>query len=159
MSNVVSGSLDLMAEEIFSLTVMSWRQRLAQRHEAELSESQFLTLDTLMNASGAISVGEIQRSISVLPAQMSRIIRSLESGFDKPLIRCALNQTDKRKIDVVITPEGKKMYQEFRSGRLAKTIDILQHLPDEDRAEFVRICRKIRSLYQSQGTTTAASQS
>jgi DNA-binding MarR family transcriptional regulator len=159
MSNALSGSLDLMAEEIFSLTVMSWRQRLAQRHEAELSESQFLTLDTLMNAPTAISVGEIQRSISVLPAQMSRIIRSLESSFEKPLIRCELNQTDKRKIDVAITAEGRKMYQEFRNTRLAKTFDILQHLPDEDRAEFVRICRKIRGLYQSQGSAAAASQS
>jgi DNA-binding MarR family transcriptional regulator len=158
MVNGAPDSLDLMAEEIFSLTVMSWRQRLAQRHEAELSESQFLTLDTLMNASKAISVGQIQRSISVLPAQMSRIIRSLESGFEKPLIRCELNQTDKRKIDVVITAEGKKMYSEFRSSRLSKTIDILQHLPDRDRTEFVRICRQIRSLYQSQGTTAVASQ-
>jgi DNA-binding MarR family transcriptional regulator len=158
MANGAPDSLDLMAEEIFSLTVMSWRQRLAQRHEAELSESQFLTLDTLMNASKAISVGQIQRSISVLPAQMSRIIRSLESGFEKPLIRCELNQTDKRKIDVVITAEGKKMYSEFRSSRLSKTIDILQHLPDRDRTEFVRICRQIRSLYQSQGTAAVASQ-
>src|SRR5665647_2605833 len=103
-------SLDQMAEEIFSLTVMSWRQRLATRHEAEMSESQFLTLDTLVNSPSPITVGEIQRSISVLPAQMSRIIRSLESGFDKPLIRCELNQTGKREIDVTLTPEGKRMY-------------------------------------------------
>ena len=157
MSDSIPDSLDLMAEEIFSLTVMSWRQRLAQRHEAELSESQFLTLDTLMNASKAISVGQIQRSISVLPAQMSRIIRSLESGIEKPLIRCELNQTDKRKIDVAITAEGKKLYSEFRAGRLSKTIDILQHLPDADRAEFVRICREIRGLYQTQAAAAAES--
>jgi DNA-binding MarR family transcriptional regulator len=148
MPQNVSDSLDQMAEEIFSLTVMSWRQRLATRHEAELSESQFLTLDTLVNSGAAISVGEIQRSISVLPAQMSRIIRSLESGFEKPLIRCELNQTDKRKIDVTLTPEGRRMYTEFRSARLTKTVDTLQHLPENDRAEFVRICRQIRELYQ-----------
>src|ERR1035437_5104404 len=137
-------SLDQMAEEIFSLTIMSWRQRLAARHDAELSESQFLTLDTLMNSPSPITVGEIQRSISVLPAQMSRIIRSLESGFGKPLIRCELNQTDKRKIDVTLTAEGKRLYAEFRAVRLTKTVETLQHLPDHDRLEFVRICRKIR---------------
>jgi DNA-binding MarR family transcriptional regulator len=159
MAEALPDSLDLMAEEIFSLTVMSWRQRLSQRHEAELSESQFLTLDTLVNAPGAVSVGEIQRSISVLPAQMSRIIRSLESGFDKPLIRCELNQQDKRKIDVVPTADGKRLHDEFRSARLAKTIDILQHLPDHDRMEFVRICRQIRTLYQTQAVAANASQS
>lgn len=141
-------SLDQMAEEIFSLTVMSWRQRLANRHDEELSESQFLTLDTLVNSPSPITVGEIQRSICVLPAQMSRIIRSLESGFEKPLIRCELNQTDKRKIDVTLTAEGKRLYAEFRAARLAKTVDTLQYLPDQDRAEFVRICRQIRELYQ-----------
>jgi DNA-binding MarR family transcriptional regulator len=149
MSEPLPDSLDQMAEEIFSLTVMSWRQRLATRHEAELSESQFLTLDTLVNAPGPITVGEIQRSISVLPAQMSRIIRSLESGFDKPLIKCELNQTDKRKIDVHLTPEGRQLYTDFRAVRLNKTVDTLQHLPEDDRRDFVRICRQIRVLYQS----------
>ena len=95
-----------------------------------------------------LTVGEIQRTISVLPAQMSRIIRSLESGFDKPLIRCELNQSDKRKIDVAITPEGKRIYTDFRTARLAKTIDTLKHLSDTDRQEFVRICRQIRDQYQ-----------
>jgi DNA-binding MarR family transcriptional regulator len=153
MPQPASSSLDQMAEEIFSLTLMNWRQRLASRHEAELSESQFLTLDTLVNSPAPITVGEIQRSISVLPAQMSRIIRSLETGFEKPLIRCELNQTDKRKIDVTLTPEGNRLYSEFRGARLAKTVDTLQHLTDKDRQEFVRICRQIRETYQPPAQT------
>jgi DNA-binding MarR family transcriptional regulator len=141
-----SSTLDQMAEEIFSLTVMSWRQRLASRHSTELSESQYLTIESLANASGPLTVGEIQRSIGVLPAQMSRIIRSLESGFDKPLIRCELNQQDKRKIDVRLLAEGQREYDDFRKGRLGKTVEILKNLSDKDRAEFVRICRRIREL-------------
>src|ERR1043165_6740243 len=140
MPTPTQNSLDQMAEEIFALTVLSWRQRLASKpQQAELSESQFLALDTLVRTSSdaPLTVGEIQRSIAVLPVQMSRIIRSLESTFDKPLIRCELNQTDKRKIDVTLTTEGRKVYNEFRSSRLAKTTDILQHLSDEDRSEFV----------------------
>ena len=154
MSTPVSNSLGQMAEEIFSLTIMSWRQRLASKQQQdELSESQFLTLDTLIRVAGGgpLNVGEIQRTISVLPAQMSRIIRSLESGFDKPLIHCELNQTDKRKINVALTAEGKRVYNDFRTARLAKTLDILQYLSDADRQEFVRICRHIRELYQQQG--------
>ena len=111
-------SLEQMAQEIFSLTVMGWRQRVASRQPGgpELSESQYLTVETIANAPGTLTVGEIQRSIGVLPAQMSRIIRSLESGFDKPLIRCELNQTDKRRIDVHMTPEGRRAFQEFRQS-------------------------------------------
>src|SRR5436309_170164 len=134
-------SLQQMAEEIFSVTVLGWRDRIASKHNAaaELSETQFLTLD-LLTKNTILTVGELQRSIGVLPAQMSRIIRSLESGFEKPLIRCELNQTDKRKIDVSLTPCGKKTYDEFRNARLAKTLEILAALPEQDRVEFVRIC-------------------
>ncbi len=141
--------LHTMAEEIFAVTVLTWRERMANRSSTtELSESQFLTLDILAKDK-TLTVGHLQRSIGVLPAQMSRIIRSLETGFDKPLIRCELNQTDKRKIDVTLTPSGRSMYDEFRQTRLAKTLDILVHLPDHDRHEFVRICRKIKELYKN----------
>jgi DNA-binding MarR family transcriptional regulator len=155
LQEVAPNSLDQMAEEIFALTVVSWRQRLATRHSGdavELSESQFLTLDALVRASATLTVGEIQRNIGVLPAQMSRIIRSLESAFAKPLIKCDLNRTDKRKIDVTLTTSGRKAYEEFRDSRLAKTVDILRHLEDHDRLEFVRICRLIRKQHESATT-------
>lgn len=143
-----STSLQDMAEEIFGLTIMAWRDHIASRGlAAELSESQFLTLDFLQHQSPA-TVGEIQRAINVLPAQMSRIIRSLEANFDKPLICRELNQQDKRKIDVTVTPEGFRVYHDFRNNKLAKTQDILAHLPDHDRTEFVRICKQIKTLYQ-----------
>lgn len=141
-------SLDQMAEEIFALTVMGWRERLSKQHADELSESQYLTIETLVHAPGTLTVGEIQRAIGVLPAQMSRIIRSLESGFDKPLIKCELNQHDKRKIDVHLLPEGRKNYDEFRQTRLSKTVQVLKGLKDSDRQEFVRICGLIRELVQ-----------
>lgn len=151
MDTTASDSLSQMAEEIFALTVMSWRQRITSRQSdaSELSETQFLTLDSLVNAGSSLTVGEIQRSIGVLPAQMSRIIRSLESGFAKPLIQCVLNTTDKRKIDVTLSALGKRLYDEFRGARLAKTVDILQHLTDHDRQEFIRICRLIRPTYET----------
>jgi DNA-binding MarR family transcriptional regulator len=143
-----------MAEEIFTLSIMASRKRLVSRNQgdsAELSETQFLTLDTLVRQS-TLTVGELQRSIGVLPAQMSRIIRSLESSFDKPLIRCELNQSDKRKIDVAVTPAGRKVFEEFRNVRLGSTVQILSSLPPQDRQEFIRICREIKHLYQVPST-------
>lgn len=142
-------SLDQMAQEIFSLTVMSWRERIASRGQSasELSEAQYLAIDALVKAGETLTVGAIQRSIGVLPAQMSRIMRSLEAGFAKPLVRCELNQSDKRKIDVKLTAEGRRLYEEFRHARLAKTVEILRQLAEKDRLEFVRICSRIRELY------------
>jgi DNA-binding MarR family transcriptional regulator len=149
-SHVKPDSLAQMAEEIFALTKLSWRQRIASRKqgEVELSESQFLTLDTLAAKGEPLNVGEIQRSIHVVPAQMSRIIRSLENDFDSSLIHCELNQTDKRKIDVRMTHEGRKAYEQFRQSRLGKTIEILTGLPEQDRVDFLRICQHMRELYE-----------
>lgn len=148
MASEPDNSLDQMAEEIFALAISSWKQRLAARQSetAELTESQFLTLDIIAHHPGMPTVGEIQRAMHVLPAQMSRIIRSLETGFEKPLIHCQLNQADKRRIDVAMSDDGRRLYEEFRTGRLAKTRELLQFLTIEDRQEFVRICRRIREL-------------
>ena len=143
-------SLEQMAEEIFLLTVESWRNRVASKQEAEfdLSESQYLTLDALHQASGPMHVGEIQRGIGVLPAQMSRIIRTLEGGFEQPLIRCELNQADKRKIDVHLTGEGRHYFEEYRGQALRRTVKVLDKLSEEDRRDFVRVCGKIRELHR-----------
>jgi len=160
--NVKTESLNKMAEEIFAMAKLSWRQRLATRKqgEAELTESQFLTLDTLYGAKGEpLSVGDIQRTIHVVPAQMSRIIRSLESDFDAPLIRCELNQTDKRKIDVRLTKEGRSAYEEFRQSRLGKTIDLLAGLSEQDRVDFIRVCQHMRILYEKAEAQQAQSES
>ncbi|HTV49447.1 MAG TPA: MarR family transcriptional regulator [Phycisphaerae bacterium] len=159
--NPKSDSLAKMAEEIFALAKLSWRQRLASRKqgEEELTESQFLTLDTLHTAKGEpLSVGDIQRSIHVVPAQMSRIIRSLENDFDAPLIRCELNQIDKRKIDVRLTNQGRAAYEQFRQSRLGRTLEILTGLTEQDRVDFIRICRHMRELYEKATAEQAANE-
>ncbi len=148
-------SLKKMADEIFSLTKMSWRQRLATRHlgEEELSESQFLTLDCIVTRGEPQTVGDLQRFIHVVPAQMSRIIRSLENDFDAPLIRCELNQDDKRKIDVRLTPDGRTAYSDFISSRIGRTLELLSRLTEKDRLDFIRVCGQMRKLYDRYDVT------
>ena len=142
-------SINAMAEEIFALTIVAWKERLRARRGQgeELSEAQFLTLETLMQSPQNQTVGDILRTIAVAPAQMSRIIRSLEEDFDHPLVACELNRDDRRKIDVLITDYGRKLYEEFRDSRLARTREMLAELPDADRNDFIRVCGKMRELY------------
>ncbi len=148
-------SLKKMADEIFGLTKMSWRQRLATRHlgEEELSESQFLTLDSIVTRGEPQTVGDLQRAIHVVPAQMSRIIRSLENDFDAPLIRCELNQEDKRKIDVRLTDDGRTAYSDFVSSRIGRTLELLGRLTEKDRLDFIRVCGQMRRLYDHDEVT------
>ncbi|MFQ6048047.1 MAG: MarR family winged helix-turn-helix transcriptional regulator [Phycisphaerae bacterium] len=136
-----------MAEEIFELNKLSWvaRPRGGGRRGSDLSESEFLALDLLVRHQ-PMSVGQLQRAIGVLPAQMSRVIRSLESKADKPLIRCSINPRDRRRIDVVLTEAGQKAHQSYRAVRLARAVEVLAELSESDRREFMRILRTVRLL-------------
>ena len=75
-----------------------------RRRTSDLKEVEFLTLAILHDRGTAI-VGDIQRMLGILPAQMSRVIRSLENR-PEPLIACRINPRDKRKIDVCLTESG-----------------------------------------------------
>ena len=95
------------AEEVFELSKDIWttQSKSKGKDQAEITETEFLALD-LLSQSQPLTVGDIQRKIGVLPAQMSRVIRSLENKSDGPLISCQINPADKRKIDVELTDAG-----------------------------------------------------
>lgn len=137
--------LQEFAEEIFELSKNIWasQSRDKDKHESEISETEFLALDTLSKHQ-PMTVGDIQKEIGVLPAQMSRIIRSLESKGESALISCQINPNDKRKIDVELTAAGRKAHQGYRERKLASTRQVLMALGDEDRQEFMRLLRIIR---------------
>src|SRR5262245_21054046 len=75
-----------------------------RRRAGDLKEIEFLTLAILQDH-GTMIVGDIQRQLGVLPAQMSRVLRSLEMR-ERPMVACRINRSDKRKIDVCMTPAG-----------------------------------------------------
>jgi DNA-binding MarR family transcriptional regulator len=103
---------------------------------------EFLTL-SLLNHHDTMIVGDIQRQLGVLPAQMSRIIRSLETR-ERPFIACRINPQDKRKIDVVLTEEGGAAFQEYQSARITGICNLLGKLLPEDLEELQRLLAKLQ---------------
>jgi len=132
-------------EEIFELSKDVWasQSRAKTKNQAEISETEFLALD-LLSKSQPLTVGEIQKHIGVLPAQMSRIVRALENKGDGPLIECKINLQDKRKIDVVLTEAGDNAHKAYRKLKLGSIEKILLALSEQDRQVFIRILRLIR---------------
>jgi DNA-binding MarR family transcriptional regulator len=112
-----------------------------RRRTGDLKEVEFLTL-ALLNQHPSMIVGEIQRLLGVLPAQMSRIIRSLEAR-ERPLIACRINPQDKRKIDVCLTTAGEKALQDYRGPRIHGIADLLGKLNDDDLEELNRLLDKL----------------
>jgi DNA-binding MarR family transcriptional regulator len=122
---------DQVAQGIFNLaTQFCLDLPRARRRLGDLKETEFLTL-VILQGQGSMIVGDIQRILGVLPAQMSRVIRSLEER-EQPLISCQINPRDKRKIDVCLTAEGERALQEHQTLYVGAINKLLTRLSEQD---------------------------
>jgi DNA-binding MarR family transcriptional regulator len=136
-----------VAHELFEVVTQICLSTLrGRRRLGDLKEVEFLTL-AVLQANGTMIVGDIQRILGILPAQMSRVIRSLENR-DRPLIQCRINPRDKRKIDVCLTSWGQKCLLEYQGVRVGRIVDRLQSLSEEEQEDLVRAMQKLSGLLE-----------
>jgi DNA-binding MarR family transcriptional regulator len=152
---VASGSgvrLEELAHNLFDVvTQFCLSVPRGRRRSGDLKEIEFLTL-SLLNQQAMLIVGDIQRQLGVLPAQMSRIIRALENR-ERPLIACRINPHDKRKIDVALTPAGVAAFHEYESTRVRTISTVLGKLDEDDLEDLGRLLGK---LHEALGHREAA---
>jgi DNA-binding MarR family transcriptional regulator len=147
MATSASYRADELAFDLFNLlTQVKLSTLRTRRRTDDLREIEYLTLAILQNAEPMI-VGDIQRLLGVLPAQMSRIIRSLESRHE-PLLSCHINSHDKRKINVTLTPAGARALAAFRTGRVSRLSARFDNLSEEDREDLARLIHKLTALLE-----------
>jgi DNA-binding MarR family transcriptional regulator len=155
MSTVAGQHLEEIAQDLFGvMTQLALSTEAHQKRGAELRELEFLALSVLQTRDRMI-VGEIQRILGVLPAQMSRIIRSLEHR-QTPLIECQINPQDKRKVDVRLTQAGVRSLLEFREARVRKLVELLRGANDEEQEDLSRLIAKLQDLVRTSQAGTAA---
>jgi len=135
--------LEEVARELFEvLTQFGLTAPLARRRPRDLKEIEFHTL-ALLHGKDTMIVGEIQRLLGVLPAQMSRIIRALEDR-ERPLIACHINPRDKRKVNVQLTPAGTKALHDYELTQVGRITGVLRNLPDDVQEDLARLLDKMR---------------
>lgn len=145
VATTTGARLEGIAQDLFEVvTRLCMTIPRGRRRSEDLKEIEYLTL-SLLEDRGTMIVGDIQRLLGVLPAQMSRIIRSLENR-QGPLIACRINPQDKRKIDVNLTEDGEKILLEYQGVRIRKLVELLQDLADEDQENLTRLLEKVRAL-------------
>jgi DNA-binding MarR family transcriptional regulator len=134
-----------LALEIFEISKHTWFMKQSEKFKGgyDLSESEFLALDSLERVP-SLSVGDLRRRVGVLPAQMSRVIKALEQRYDEKLVLCAINAQDKRKIDVSITPTGRRAVAAYRRAKILGSVEAIQSLPASDLRTLAAILAKIR---------------
>jgi DNA-binding MarR family transcriptional regulator len=134
--------LDELAQHLFNVvTRFCLAVPRGRRRSGELKEIEFLTL-SLLHQRETLIVGDIQRQLGVLPAQMSRIIRALEAR-ERPLISCRINPQDKRKIDVALTPEGLTAFKDYQSVRVRTITSVLKNLDEPEQQDLARLVERL----------------
>jgi DNA-binding MarR family transcriptional regulator len=142
--------LEEMAQDLFEvITQFSLTLPRGRRRGNDLKEVEFLTLAAL-HQQGTMIVGDIQRLLGVLPAQMSRIIRALEAR-DRPFIHCKINPEDKRKINVCLTPAGERALTEYESQRVRGIADRLRRLSETEQEDMNRLLDRLQSVFDRGG--------
>lgn len=144
VSTTAGVRIDEMALEVFEvLTHLGIVVPHGRRRPGDLKDIEYLTL-AILQGRGTMIVGDIQRMLGVLPAQMSRIIRSLENR-PQPMISCQINLRDKRKVDVGLTAPGAKALQDYQAAHIGRIIEALSDLPEEMQEDFHRLLDRLRS--------------
>ncbi len=136
-----------IAHDLFQVVTQICLSTLrGRKRSGDLKEVEFLTL-SLLQANGTMIVGDIQKLLGVLPAQMSRVIRSLENR-ERPYIQCQINTRDKRKIDVGLTPFGEKSLVDYQAKRVGRIVERLGNLNDEEQEDMLRSLHRLHSLLE-----------
>ncbi|MHB1423311.1 MAG: MarR family winged helix-turn-helix transcriptional regulator [Gemmataceae bacterium] len=137
-----------LAQQLFDLIAhFCLNSPRGRRRNGDLKEVEFLTL-SLLHHHETLIVGDIQRQLGVLPAQMSRIIRSLETR-QHPLIACRINPQDKRKIDVALTAEGMAAFLDHQSSHIGSICNLLGKLSEDDLEDLQRLLGKLHEVVGS----------
>ena len=118
-----------------------------RRELGNLKEMEFFTLSILKQNEPMI-VGDIQRILGILPAQMSRIIRSLE-GREEPLINCEINPNDKRKINVRLTTAGLNSLNEYLEPRVSVITSLLEKLNEDEREDLSNLLERVEDIMET----------
>ena len=141
-------TMNAMADEIFELyQLVAIARAQNPAGSDDLSETEYLTLDTLLKGQ-QLSIGDVQKQIGVVPAQMSRVVRSLETNGGKGYVSCSINPKDRRRVDLSITDSGRQAHEKYRNTRLASMQHVLTIIPPEDRLDFMRILGIIRKAFE-----------
>lgn len=133
-------TMDTLANDLFDMVS---RLRISTYcNRRNLVEAELLIL-SLFRRTPSLRVGDIRHTLGLFPAQMSRLLRSLENR-SPPLIECRIDQSDKRRIDIYITADGGKMIAEYRSVCVSRIVDQLQNLTDDDQKDLIRVLNKLQ---------------
>jgi len=127
-----------LANELFELIGKSGP--LKNNDVQEFPKGEIGILMYLYLKSNGISAGHLSKTLKISTARIAFALNNLER---KKLIERKMDSSDKRKVVVYITENGKKKAKEKKEFVINKLTTALSKLGEKDALEFIRLITKI----------------
>ena len=142
---VVPAEYRLWARELLKLSVDMRRQRPAP----EISQGMRgmpMVMRVLLDADGPLSPGQIARAAGVTDARIANTLRALEQ---RGYIRREPSEHDRRRVEVIVTEEGRRRASEHFDELLDLVGGFLEELGERDTRDLIRILGHIGQVMEA----------
>lgn len=123
----------------------SYRFR-SQGHQKRIDENmqgETFAIAFILRQGGVVLPSDISNEMNISSARVAAILNSLEN---KKLITRKINKSDRRKILVELTEEGKLFAEDHSRKVVESTAKMLELLGEDDARDLVRIIRRLAGL-------------
>lgn len=145
--------LDHDVAELWSLLfdiVTDGEKRLASHMNAhDLTPPQFYVLKTLSEKGGECRIGDIARDHHLTNATMTGLVKRLEA-MKPPLVKRKQSTTDRRSVNVSLTPDGIDRFLAVEHGLMEQLHAIIGLLPDDERRDIIEKVRVYFTIFSQQ---------
>ncbi len=145
--------LGIDAAQLWSLLftiVLDGEKRLAANLAThQLTPPQFYVLKTLTERGGRCPIGEIARQHHLTNATMTGLVKRLEA-IDPPLVIREQRESDRRSVDVIITPDGTERFMAVQTDLLQQMQMLFSLLSDAERGDLIRYLTRYLEFVQTQ---------
>ena len=127
-------------ERLFRLTVnRAVHHRQTAAIGVDVTRAGYAILRTLAD-SGDLPMGRLARRCSMDPAAANRQVRALE---DAELVERVTDPDDARLVVARLTSTGRRVHDRIVALRVDQMTDVLDHWPQEDRTDLVRLIDRL----------------
>ncbi|MCL1805952.1 MAG: MarR family transcriptional regulator [Clostridiales bacterium] len=119
------------------------RKAKPQKHIDGALQGEAFALHYIASHGGEVVPGEIGNEMNVSTARIAQTLNSIER---KGWITRQIDQTDRRRILVKLTPEGKSVEDAHYREIIGTTASMLSMLGEADAVEYIRIMGKLAEI-------------
>ena len=136
---------DFFREAAISFLTMTWqgRRRPLQKDVSSLNAGETGMLLFLSESPRSVTAGEIGRGLRIGSGGVANLLNSLEK---KGYIVRSMSPTDRRSVEVTLSPAGNALIEEKKRETLCATTAFLKALGEEDTREMLRIYRRVLDI-------------